>query len=247
MSDEFERQPVRQQDASVQRRAADFQEVPGEAEADAVRDQFLKNAGPTPGGVASALSNADGATRARAVSRLQQERGNAYVQRVVAEAKGTPGGMVGKGQSEMVDEVVQRKGSGAPLPEGTRGQMEGFFGADMSGVRVHTDGEAQAMNRELNAQAFTVGKDVFFAEGKYDPSSRDGQGLLAHELTHVGQQTGFGGSVQRQAVQREGEEEEKKPAGGGAEAAKPEEAAAAGAGGGGAEAAKPEEEEGGGG
>ncbi len=238
MSDEFERQPVRQQEASIQRRTPDFQEVPGEAEADAVRDQFLKNAGPTPGGVASALSNADGATRQRAISRLQQDRGNAYVQRVVAEAKGAPGRLVGKPQSEMVDEVVQRKGGGEALPEGARGQMEGFFGADMSGVRVHTDGESQAMNRELNAQAFTVGKDVFFAEGKYDPNSREGQGLLAHELTHVGQQTGFGGgsvqrqAVQREAVQREGEEEEQKPAEGG---------------GGGAEAAKPEEEEGGGG
>src|SRR5262249_23515769 len=88
----------------------------------------------------------------------------------------------------------------------TRGQMEGFFGADLDGVRVHADGEAAALNRELDAQAFTVGSDVFFAEGKYNPTSSEGQGLLAHELTHVGQQGGFGVPE----VQRGEEDEEQK-------------------------------------
>jgi hypothetical protein len=209
MSDEFDHLQVnRQHEANVPRQT-EFQEVPGEAEADSVRDAFLKNAGQHPADVASALSGADSATKARAVNRLQQERGNAYIQRVVAESRGTPGRLVGRSQPEMVDEVLQRKGSGNPLPDDTRGQMEGFFGADMSGVRVHTDGEAATLNRELNAQAFTVGSDVFFAEGKYNPSSSEGQGLLAHELTHVGQQGGFG----RQGVQRQAEEEEQPAAG----------------------------------
>lgn len=215
----------------VRREQSAFQEVPGEAEADAVRDAFLKGAGPQPAHQAAALSSADGAVRARAVSRLQQERGNAYVQRVVAEARGTPARLVGLSQPEMVDEVLQRKGSGSPLPEGARDRLEGHFGADLGAVRVHADGEAAALNRELNAQAFTVGSDIFFAEGKYDPSSSEGQGLLAHELTHVGQQTGFSG----QAVQRQAEEEEKKPPEGGAapEAAKKPEEEEAGGGGGG--------------
>jgi hypothetical protein len=82
--------------------------------------------------------------------------------------------------------------------------MEDHFGADLSNVRVHTDSEAATLSRELNAQAFTVGSDIFLAEGKYRPEHADGQGLLAHELTHVGQQTGFAG----QGVQRAGEEEE---------------------------------------
>jgi hypothetical protein len=51
------------------------------------------------------------------------------------------------------------------------------------------------MNRELNAQAFTNGSDIYFGAGKYSPSSSDGKRLLAHELTHVVQQTG---GVQRQ-------------------------------------------------
>ena len=188
----------------------DFQEAPGETEADAVRDAFLQNAGPAPASVATALTSADGSTQARVVSRLQQTRGNAYVQRVVAAARGIPGGLVGRTQPEMVGTVESRKGAGAPLPPDTRSTMEGFFGADLGQVRVHTDTAAVQLNRELNAQAFTVGPDVFFAEGTYNPTSRAGQGLLAHELTHVAQQTGFAGpAAQRsEAVQRQGDEEE---------------------------------------
>jgi uncharacterized protein DUF4157 len=203
MSDEFERTRFAH-DAALQQKPAEFQEAPGEAEADAARDAFLKGAGAQPHGVASALSGADAAMRSHALSRLQQERGNSYVQRVVAEAKGTPGRLVGSSQPEMVDEVLQRKGSGEPMPEVARQPLEQHFGADLGGVRVHSDGESAALNRELDAQAFTVGGDIFFADGKYNPSSSEGQGLLAHELTHVGQQTGFGG----QSVQREGAPEE---------------------------------------
>jgi hypothetical protein len=180
-----------------------FDEAPGEAEADAVRDAFLKNTGAQPEQVASALAVVDSSTRLRAVNRLQRQRGNGYVQRV-ARSSGAPGRMVGLPQSAMVDEVQQRKGSGSELPAVARQPLEDHFGADLSQVRVHTDNEAAALNRELQAQAFTVGNDVFMGEGKYDPTSSEGQGLLAHELTHVGQQTGFSG----QGVQRAGEEEE---------------------------------------
>jgi hypothetical protein len=108
----------------------------------------------------------------------------------------------------MVDEVVQRKGSGSELSGDARQNLEGYFGADLGDVRVHTDNEASTLNRELNAQAFTVGSDVFMAEGKYNPTSSEGQGLLAHELTHVSQQTGFGGqSVQREGVPEEEEDQ----------------------------------------
>ncbi len=207
MSNEYDRvQPGF--DSASQRKPAEFQEAPGESEADAVRDAFLQNAGASPVSQAAALTRADGGMRASAVSRLQQERGNAYVQRVVAEARGAPGRLVGQPQSEMVDEVIQRKGSGSPLSDAARQPLESHFGADLGDVRVHTDGEARALNKELDAQAFTVGSDIFFDEGKYNPGTTEGQGLLAHELTHVGQQTGFGGSaVQRQAAP---EEEEKK-------------------------------------
>ena len=80
------------------------------------------------------------------------------------------------------------KGGGSPLPDNTRTQMEGSFGTDFSAVRVHTDSSAVQMNKDLSAQAFTHGSDIYFNAGKYKPADTDGQRLLAHELTHTVQQ-----------------------------------------------------------
>ncbi len=81
------------------------------------------------------------------------------------------------------------RGGGTPLPDPVRGFMEPRFGADFSGVRLHTDGESAQLNREVSAQAFTLGQDIYLGEGKTDLTSNDGKQLLAHELTHVVQQT----------------------------------------------------------
>ncbi len=75
-------------------------------------------------------------------------------------------------------------GHGRPLDDATRRTMESFFRADFSGVRVYEGPAAQAMG----ALAFTLGEDIHFAPGLYDPASRDGVELLGHELTHVVQQ-----------------------------------------------------------
>jgi Domain of unknown function (DUF4157) len=66
--------------------------------------------------------------------------------------------------------------------------MSSGFGVDFSQVRIHNDNEAVAMNNELQAQAFTHGRDIYFNEGKFDPDSAAGKFLLAHELAHVVQQ-----------------------------------------------------------
>ena len=73
--------------------------------------------------------------------------------------------------------------------------MEPRFGQDFSGVRVHTDDKAAASARAVNARAYTVGRDVVFGAGRYVPGTKAGKELLAHELTHVAQQTvsGVGG------------------------------------------------------
>lgn len=92
------------------------------------------------------------------------------------------------------------KGGGSALAPSVRAFMEPRFGADFSAVRVHTGGEAVQMNRELGAQAFTHGSDVYFGAGK-SPGNNE---LTAHELTHVVQQTG--GQVRRSVIQREGEQ-----------------------------------------
>ncbi len=91
---------------------------------------------------------------------------------------------------DLESRLAASKGGGTPLPEDVRGYMEPRFGASFSGVRLHTDREAAQMNRELNAQAFTHGRDIYVGEGMYNPGSDAGKRLLAHELTHVVQQSG---------------------------------------------------------
>ena len=75
-------------------------------------------------------------------------------------------------------------GQGRPLEAGIRRTMESFFEADFSAVRVHEGPAAQAMG----ALAFTLGEELHFAPGLYDPVTREGVELLGHELTHVLQQ-----------------------------------------------------------
>ena len=89
-------------------------------------------------------------------------------------------------------------GKGNVLPEETLTEMSSYFGNDFTGVRIHTDSDARRLNKNLNAQAFTQGNDIYFNEGKYDPNSKVGKHLLAHELTHVVQQQSAPKSIQRQ-------------------------------------------------
>ena len=90
---------------------------------------------------------------------------------------------------------------GQPLDGGARAFMESRFGQDFGGVRVHTDSGAAASARAVGAQAYTVGQNVVFGEGRYAPGTAAGKTLLAHELAHVVQQQGAApASVQRQEV-----------------------------------------------
>jgi hypothetical protein len=75
-----------------------------------------------------------------------------------------------------------------PLPVAVRRDMEPRFGADFSAVRVHTGEPAARASRRLNAAAFTVGSEVFFGRGRFQPASSAGRELIAHELTHTIQQ-----------------------------------------------------------
>ncbi|MBN1657602.1 MAG: DUF4157 domain-containing protein, partial [Anaerolineae bacterium] len=77
---------------------------------------------------------------------------------------------------------------GRPLDPDIRAEMEARFSRDFGDVRIHTDAQAAASARAVNAQAYTVGHDVVFAEGRYSPQSRNGAALLSHELAHVIQQ-----------------------------------------------------------
>ena len=107
---------------------------------------------------------------------------------------GPAGGPVGHATG---DAIEQARGGGQGLPNSVRGPMENAFGADFSGVKVHTDRQADTLNRSIQARAFTTGRDVFFRQGEFSPTSHQGQKLLAHELTHVVQQ---GGGTLRRAL-----------------------------------------------
>ena len=104
--------------------------------------------------------------------------------------------------SSLQSRLNSSKGGGSALPDDTRASMESSIGADFSGVRIHTDSSAIQMNKELGAQAFTHGSDVYFNSGKYDTSGKEGQRLLGHELTHVVQQ-GSGVKIQRSCTPME--------------------------------------------
>jgi hypothetical protein len=77
---------------------------------------------------------------------------------------------------------------GGNLPAGVRKFMEPRFGADFSGVRVHTGDAAAKQSQQIDAAAFTSGRDIHFGKNRFQPDSASGKELIAHELTHTIQQ-----------------------------------------------------------
>ena len=102
------------------------------------------------------------------------------------QAKAGSGG--GVASQAVTAKINSTKGRGNPLPMATKGKMESAFGRDFSDVHIHKDTSSVELNKELHAQAFTHGKDIYFNSGKFNPENREGGHLLAHELTHVVQQ-----------------------------------------------------------
>lgn len=103
--------------------------------------------------------------------------------------------------SNVAAEISASTASGSPLPASVRRFMEPRFRADFGNVRVHTGERAARLNRQVSAQAFTVGNQIFFGRGKFQSETSEGRELLAHELTHTIQQgaTQQGAAVQRSA------------------------------------------------
>ena len=99
-----------------------------------------------------------------------------------------------------VEGHVNSLGSGTPLPLSVRGFFEPRFGRDFGDVRVHTGTRAAAAAKSVNALAYTVGSNIVFGDGQYSPATANGQRLVAHELTHVVQQSGAQQTVQRFAT-----------------------------------------------
>lgn len=110
-----------------------------------------------------------------AVTHLQRAAGNSSVNSLLDEEPSPVTRVVGSG-------------AGSPLDADTRSAMESRLGQDFSDVRVHTGSSASESATAVNAQAYTVGSDIVFQSGQYQPDTPAGQHMLAHELTHVVQQ-----------------------------------------------------------
>lgn len=99
---------------------------------------------------------------------------------------------------------------GRPVEAGVRQRAESAYGADLRDVRVHTDAMASEAARQQGARAFTLGRDIYFGQGRYAPHTLVGQRRIAHELAHVVQQrkprprSGGGGAEPYAAAEREG-------------------------------------------
>lgn len=107
----------------------------------------------------------------------------------------------GGGASADPGAVRSSLGAGHDLDAGVRGRMESAFGQSFGDVRVHTGSSAAEWSSTLAARAFTVGTDVAFDRGEYQPSTIEGDLLIAHELAHVAQQRGGGVTAQKSGDQ----------------------------------------------
>ena len=134
-----------------------------------------------------------------AILSLQGKYGNDEVKRAVApgEKPAAPGKSAaatvdhnGDLNSQISNEIQRARGGGMPLDTGLQNQMGGHFGRSFDGVRVHTDQRADRLSQQIQARAFTIGNDIFFRQGAYEPHSGAGRRTLMHELTHVTQQSG---------------------------------------------------------
>lgn len=121
---------------------------------------------------------------------LQRIIGNRAVRRMIGRKTLQTEQIPGSEVTPQIEENINAlKGSGQPLPESVRSFFEPRFGYDFGKVRVHSGEKAAEIARSVNAKAFTLGNDVVFGTGRYN-SGTEGRRLLAHELTHVIQQSG---------------------------------------------------------
>ena len=120
---------------------------------------------------------------------------------VQRRCKACGGGLEQRGMRERITPVA-----GEPMSPSERSYFEPRFNTGFGAVRLHVGDEASSTASVLNARAFTTGQDIFFAKGEYSPGNTKGRHLLAHELTHVVQQ-----SKTAPAMQYKKKEEEKEP------------------------------------
>ena len=170
-----------------------------EREADRVADDVVRSRGATPG---RSIGRSP-VTISRACAECARERRarrDDEAQRVMRASGAEPAGPP-EVTAELESYLDSSAGAGRPLPAHVQAAFEPRFGRDLSSVRVHDDSRAARAAADIDATAFTTGSNVYFAAGRFRPGTREGDHLLAHELTHVVQQ-GAAGGLQRQ-IQRQ--------------------------------------------
>ncbi len=148
-----------------------------EQEADAVADRVVR--GPASGLAFAGVGQQSPDSIQRKCAGCEDE----MVQRKVQSPSAPP-----VASSQLSSQIQSTRGGGQRLDGPTRQAMEQGIGHDFGGVRIHTGDYATQMSREISAKAFTVGNDIYFNAGQYQPGTEQGKHLLAHELTHTVQQ-----------------------------------------------------------
>jgi hypothetical protein len=121
-------------------------------------------------------------------------------------------------RSSSAQQAAIPQSGGSPLPATTRQSMERELGADLSDTKIHTGADSAKAAEGMNARALTVGNRVHFGAGEFAPGTKEGDRLLAHELTHVVQ-------GQKSGVQRKADDSGGGDVSGGAEVSQPHEPA----------------------
>lgn len=164
---------------------------PMEREADRVAEAVVSGASPPAvQRKCAACAEEDGAVR-RTPAELPEENEEEKLQTKRAA------GAAPEVSPRTTSRIAALRGGGKELSPAARSYFEPRFGRDLSAVRLHTGNEAAAAAREVDARAFTVGRDIAFGAGEYRPDSTEGRRLLAHELTHTVQQEALGPRVHR--------------------------------------------------
>jgi hypothetical protein len=158
-----------------------------ERDADRVADQVVRS-------LAAPVSDVDGAARAPSGG---GHADGGRVRRSVGARSPVVGAEGGSLDIATSTQIERERGGGAPLDADVRSRMESGFGADFGRVRLHTGAQASRLSESMQAQAFTVGSDVFLHDASPQPGTAGGERLLAHELAHTLQQ---GGGAARQVA-----------------------------------------------
>ncbi|HEX2980294.1 MAG TPA: DUF4157 domain-containing protein [Anaerolineaceae bacterium] len=141
------------------------------------------------------------------ILQLQRAAGNAAVGSLLNGQQNAtrPGAALDRSLTQNIHSASSR---GAALPPVLRQDLEHNFSANFGSVRIHADGQADNLSRQLQARAFTVGRDIFFRQGAYAPHTTRGKQTLRHELTHVLQQGGRSASHLRLGPENDSHERE---------------------------------------